>query len=384
MVSAGEASGDMHCAAALRSLDRTKLAIFGMGGKHLAASNVELVVNIDLDPVMGFVEVLQKLPRLYRQLWQMQAELKRRKPDILLLVDYPGFNMKLARTANQLGIPVVYFIAPKVWASRAGRLRELQHTIDLMAVILPFEQNLYRDAGIPVEYVGNPVLDNGPLRRAANAALCTEVVPADAPRVALLPGSRRSEVAQCLPTMLDCARALSQRHPGIRFCLPIAETIDPALIEQHIGDSGLTIRLLEAGDYPAVASCHAAIVASGTATLELAVLGVPMAIVYRMHPLSFAIARRIILIEHVGLVNIVAAEPVATELLQSAMTADAIVTEIDRLLFESAYRGTRRRQLRAVRDALGTAGAADNLAALLQRALTGEMPAIAKGSSLGA
>jgi len=367
MVSAGEASGDLHCANCIRSLlsSSPDLSLFGMGGKHLASCGMELLVDIDANSVMGFVEVVRKYPQLRGQLNSMISQLRERKPDLLLLVDYPGFNMRLAKTARELDIPVLYFIAPKVWASRPRRIDVLKQTVDKMAVILPFESRIFEEADIPVSYVGNPVLDNPRL---------VDTIKNNRPRsrltsvqaIALLPGSRTSEIEQHLPEMLASAQMLSDKYTDVKFYLPVADTLPRDTLTAFTQSCDLNIQLLDADDYQTLAECDAAIVASGTATLELALLGLPMVVVYRLHTLSYRLAKRMLLIDRVSLVNIVAGAEVAIELIQDDMQAASITHEIEKLVLDEDYRQSKIQQLAQVSKKIGDTGAAERLSVIIQ------------------
>lgn len=329
MISVGEASGDMHAASALQQLkDKSggRIEAFGMGGNRLAAFGAELLVDNRHHAVMGLVEVLHKYPQLRANLSTLKKAMKDRQPDVLLLVDYPHFNMKLAAEAKTLGIPVLYYIAPKVWASRPGRLQELTDLVDHMAVIFPFEVELFSEAGIATTYVGNPVLENKTLV----AARQTRVSQNDT--IALLPGSRKSEISNLLSPMLATAELLASEHPDIKFVLPVAETLDESLLHDAIKDSDLNIELIEAANYSKLRQCKAAIVSSGTATLELAMLEVPMVVAYRMNTLSYRVLKRWLTIKHISLVNIIAEREVVPELLQDEVTAENLHKEINRLI----------------------------------------------------
>lgn len=329
MISVGEASGDMHAANALQQLrDKSggRIEAFGMGGNRLAAFGAELLVDNRHHAVMGLVEVLHKYPQLRANLSTLKKAMKDRQPDALLLVDYPHFNMKLAAEAKTLGIPVLYYIAPKVWASRPGRLQELTELVDHMAVIFPFEVELFHEAGITATYVGNPVLENKTLV----AARQTRVIQNNT--IALLPGSRKSEISNLLSPMLATAELLASEHPDIKFVLPVAETLDESLFHDAIKDSDLNIELIEAANYSRLRQCKAAIVSSGTATLELAMLEVPMVVAYRMNTLSYRVLKRWLTIKHISLVNIIAECEVVPELLQDEVTAENLHKEINRLI----------------------------------------------------
>lgn len=365
MISVGEASGDMHAANALQQLidvSQDTIEAFGMGGKRLAACGMELTVDNQHHAVMGLVEVLHKYPQLRSNLQTLKRLLHARKPDVLLLVDYPHFNMKLAAEARSIGIPVIYYIAPKVWASRPGRLQELAKLVDHMAVILPFEKKIFEAVNIPTTFVGNPLLDNTKLINASNSTVSQH----PGPLVALLPGSRKNEINSLLPLMLDAATQLQEKHEKIEFVLPVAETIQQKLITDHIEESSAKVTLINTQDYNLLASCKAAMVASGTATLELAILGVPMTVAYRMNQLSYAVVKRWLTIEYISLTNIIAERKVVTELLQDDVSAATLFSHTDQLLSDDELHNSQKSELIAIRNRLGTAGAAAQLCKVIQ------------------
>ena len=353
------------------------IQFFGMGGQRLAGCGMEVLVDVDNHAVMGLLEVLHKYPSLRANLSTLRKALSERKPDVLLLVDYPHFNMKLAATAKSLGIPVVYFIAPKVWASRPGRLTELNKLVDHIALILPFEKKIFDDASIPCTYVGNPLLDNQKLKNAAKESHDHD---RRVKRIALLPGSRKSEVSMLLPPMLQACVQLTGDQPSIdqpssdqqggtpdewEFFLPVADTIDHDDIKKITSEHQLNLTLIRSDDYKALASCDASLVASGTATLELAILGVPMVVIYKLKPLSYKVLKRWLTIEHISLVNIIAEKRVVPELLQDDVTAEKLSLELNELLTNPDARQQQLTQLAAVYRELGDAGASDKTAQLL-------------------
>lgn len=382
MISAGEASGDIHAAKLVEAL-RTYAAeasddaqaaecfgepveCFGMGGQHLAACDVEILVDVDKNAVMGLLEVLHKYPSLRSNLNTLRQALTDREPDILVLVDYPHFNMKLAAAARDKNIPVLFFIAPKVWASRPGRVTELKKLVDHMALILPFEKKIFDDAEIPCTYVGNPLLDNKPLLSAAESA--PEAI-TSTKRIALLPGSRKSEIGMLLAPMLETCEALRESDGSIEFVLPVADTIDREEIEKTIADQIAdhveSITLIEPTDYAAIRSCNAALVASGTATLELAILGIPMVVIYKLNSISYSILKRMLTIDHISLVNIIADDAIVPEILQDDVTAENLATEIQTLLTDSEARDKQLKGLESVYTKLGKDGASKLTAELI-------------------
>ncbi|MGQ0639414.1 MAG: lipid-A-disaccharide synthase [Gemmatimonadaceae bacterium] len=360
LVVAGEASGELHAAgfaSALRQR-RPDVELVGVGGAAMDSAGVRLLERTDTLAVMGFAEVLRQIPHHYRLLKTLGARLLSGKVALVVLVDYPGFNMRLGRLASRAGVPVLYYITPQVWAWGANRLPQLAQIITRAAVILPFEAPLLRGAGIDATFVGHPLLDRAgelPDRAAARTAL--SLAP-DATVLALFPGSRRQEIARHLDEFVATARRLEQSIPNLRVIVSVAPgiTIEPSRCAyRRVANQSQTV--LRAAD--------AALCKSGTVTLEAAVAGCPLVIAYRTSRLTYALARRVVRIPHIGLVNVVAGREVAPEFVQGEMRADAMAAALEPLLSEpSSERRTMLEGLRAVRAQLGNAGAAARVAEL--------------------
>lgn len=354
MISAGEASGDMHGASLLQALDSQALEYqcFGMGSDKLAASGAELIIDFSDLAVMGYVEVLLNYRRLSQRLKQLQQCLLQRRPDILVLIDYAGFNLKLAETARQLDIPVLFYISPKIWASRPGRIKKIAACVSHMALIFPFEREIFSEAGIPATYVGNPLLDQihvpadkesarQQLQLPASEDAVRAVVRAKPIWIGLIPGSRQSEIRYNLPVMLEAASQVNTTQAGnCRFILPLADTISHSQIAPIITNApgSLNIEVVEKQSHLTMRSCDVLLVGSGTATLEAAVIGTPMVTLYVMHWLNYMIMRRLVISKYVTLVNIQAGKPVVQELLQHDATATNLAAEANRLLDDEPYR----------------------------------------------
>ncbi|MGF1546746.1 MAG: lipid-A-disaccharide synthase [Thiotrichales bacterium] len=362
---AGEASGDMHAANLAREL-RTlcpTVQLRAMGGEAQRAAGVEILIdNRDL-AVVGIVEVLRHYPQIRRALRTLEDELARTRPQLLILVDYVEFNLKLAATAKRLGVPVLFYVSPQVWAWREHRVKRIGARVDMMAVIFPFEVKFYERHGIPVRYVGNPLV--GHVKPTRDKAACYAEFGLDPTRpvVGLLPGSRRSEVSRLLPLFAATAARLHALRPQLQFVVPVAPGLDRAWV------SGLLppeppIQLAHGASYDAMQLCAAILTASGTATLETALMDVPMALAYQVAPLSYAILRRLIKIPDIGLVNIVAGRRIVQEFVQHGATADAIAPELLRLLEDNAYRAEIHAGLAAVREKLGDDQGSKRVAAL--------------------
>ncbi|MDF1535054.1 MAG: lipid-A-disaccharide synthase [bacterium] len=326
MIFAGEASGDMYgglLAGALRGSD-PGLRLSGIGGDAMAAAGVDLTVHIRELSVMGIWEVLRDLRRLRKVLEKAKSAMKAQKPDGLVLIDFYRFNIELAREAKKLGIPVVYYVAPKLWAWGKGRIVEMDSLVARVLAIFPFEEEFYRSHGVPVTYVGNPLMellaatDAGPLREELALA-------EDETVISLLPGSRNPEVRMLLPVFLEASALLSRDLGGkVRILVPRAHTIPRAEMERMIDQSGVKATIIDGRSREALVLSDLALVASGTATLEAFLLGVPQVVAYRMARLTYHIAKRLFKLPRFSLPNIVAGREVVTELLQDEVTPERL------------------------------------------------------------
>ena len=368
LISAGEASGDIHAAAvtaALKKID-SAIEVFGMGGDAVRAAGGEVHFDIKDHGVMGFVEVIKKLPDLFKLRSDFARVMDERKPDCLVVVDYPGFNMKLAKVAHDKGIPVVSYIAPSAWAWNKGRAKNVAKIVDKVACIFPFEYDVYEEAGAPVEFVGHPLLDivHPTMERAEAEAWAGKE--AGHPLVLLMPGSRLMEIEKMLPTLLEGAKLLKKQLPEVQFAMPRAGTIPLELLQSKIKASGLEIKITEGHNYDLFSVADLALATSGTVTLEAALCGLPSVIVYRTSALNAFIARRVINIPNIGLPNIVAGRQILPELLQEDFTpANVANTAVELLAPE------RRPQLEAnlayMKARLGEPGAVNRVAQLILR-----------------
>lgn len=333
---AGEASGDLHASGVIKGLKKLdKEAEFrSWGGDLMEAAGAEVVKHYRELAFMGFVEVLLNLRTIRRNLIHCKHDILAYQPDALILVDYPGFNLRMASFAHSKGIPVYYYISPQVWAWKKSRVHQIQKTVKRMFVILPFEKDFYARYGFDVTYVGHPLLDAIARFRERSVDEKTESdIAADKrPVVGILPGSRRQEIALILPQMLE----MTKRFRDVRFILAEAPSI-PAQFYDTFCD-GYTVERVRNQTYELLSKAHAAMVASGTASLETALFGVPQVICYKGNPVSFAIARRIVKIPYIGLPNLILDKPVVRELIQHDFTPDKLAQELDRLLHDHSYR----------------------------------------------
>lgn len=366
VVCAGESSGDQLAAGMLYALAPHSLRVTGMGGPAMRAAGVRTLLDITELAVVGLWEALTRYPRLRRYLRQMQQHIRETRPQLVILVDYVEFNLRLGAYARSLGIPVLFYVSPQIWAWRPQRIHRIKRCVDAMAVLFPFEVALYEQHGIPVRYVGNPLVDR---IQAPSHDLRSELrLPATQTLIGLLPGSRQGELRRHWPLLLATARRLLQRHPDLHFLVPMAPGLDkhhlqaiapfpPELPLTILGGPGRSLQVM--------AQSTLVITKSGTATLETGLLATPMVVIYRMAPLSYALLSRLLRIQQVALVNIVAEEAIVPELLQHAATPEAISQIVDEWLEHPETLATIRAKLTQIRERLGPGGADQRVAAMV-------------------
>ena len=367
MILAGEASGDDHAAEFVEVLRQLKpdMQISGMGSDSMKRAGVDIFFDSRIIAVMGLVEVLRHWGDIKRAMAIVREQLEQTRPDLLVLVDYPEFNLKMARHAGTLGIPVLFYISPQVWAWRPKRIHKIGRLIDHMAVIFQFEKKYYEDAGIPVSFVGHPLVDKVKISANADSMRARLGIAADARVVGLFPGSRQSEIERLLPMMFATAARMQAQDPQLRFVLPVAATLNFDDVARQAKSSGVDICVTRDEIYDVINCCNAIVTCSGTVTLEIALLGVPMCIVYKTSALSYMILSRLITIPHIGLVNIVAREAVVKELLQNDANPDFVAAELFHLLNDPDYRQRLRAGYDKVRVNLGAGNGARNMAELV-------------------
>jgi len=362
MIVAGEASGDLHGAELVREIIARdpNCEIFGIAGERMRSAGVHAIYRTDEIAGMGLTELAATIRHTLSALSKLRAILKRDRPDLLILIDFPDFNMQLAKTAKRAGVPVLYYIAPQVWAWRRGRIRKLIDRTDRIAVVLPFEAELYRDAGQRVAFVGHPLLDVIAPRPRAETLSRHGFAP-EARLLAILPGSRRKEVRHLLGPMVAAARILA-RERAVIPCLALAQTLTVADLQREGGVSLEGIRIIENDTYSIVAASEAALVASGTATLETALLGCPMVIAYKVSSLTWTAARLLVRgVNFAGMPNILAGREIVPELIQSQVTVANLIRAAERVLDEPIH-GQTVAALSELRTRLGTPGAAARVA----------------------
>jgi len=371
LISAGEASGDHHAARLMEAVARLETSgrpvrFFGLGGDEMIAAGLDPVAHNDEVAVVGIVEVLRELPRIRRAFHRLLRAAEQRRPGLAVLVDFPDFNLRLARRLGRSGVPVLYYVSPQVWAWRRGRVRTIAKLVDRMLVLFPFEVDVYRGQDLDVRHVGHPLVDEVP---EMESVWEREAGLPERPILALLPGSRNSEVRRILPPMLRAAALVGARQTGeTSVRLILAPTVDRLLVKKLIGEGPVPrgqIDLVRSGRHEAVAGSHLAFCASGTATLEVGLLGTPLVVVYRVSPLTYAIGRWLVDLPHVSLVNLVLGQRVVPELLQGAAEPGRMAAAATRLLSRRSRIDRMRTALAALRPALGESGASDRAARLL-------------------
>jgi len=367
MILAGEASGDAHAAEFVEQLklEQPDLQLSGMGGKAMKNAGVDVFFDSSIIAVVGLVEVLRHWSDIKRAMGIVKQRLDQARPDLLILVDYPEFNLKMARHARELGIKVLFYISPQVWAWRPKRIHKIGSLIDHMAVIFKFEKQYYEKAGIPVSFVGHPLVDK------VKAGIDAQKIRADLgistheKVVGLFPGSRHSEISRLLPVMFATARRMQAREPKLKFLLPVASSLDFDELSERSKNSGLDIIVTQDEIYEVISCCDAIATCSGTVTLEIALLNIPMCILYKMSWLSYLIMSRLITIPYIGLANIVAGKAVVKEFLQQDANPDAVSRELFELLENQTYRDQVKQGLKQVRENLGAGDGARTMAKLV-------------------
>ncbi len=362
LIIAGEASGDQHGANLVRAMQKKHPQLFfcGIGGSELRKANVRVLVDASELSVVGFTEVFSKAQGILKGLGLVRSLLKSLRPDLVILIDFPDFNLHIAAASKKLDIPVLYYISPQIWAWRQARIKRIARLVDHMAVILPFEAKLYEECNIPVTFVGHPLLDSlqPSIKHKEKAAVGEQHV------IGLLPGSRESEIDRHLPVMLETAQVLNDKLKHVRFIVSHA----PSVERKHIGaiidtySAGLPFEVVSGGVDKVFERCDLIVTASGTVTLEAAIHGIPMVIIYKLSSLSYWLGKTLIRVPNIGLANLVAGKQIVPELVQQQASADNIALAVENMLDGSVDIDHLRQQLLQLRDVLGGAGASDRAA----------------------
>jgi lipid-A-disaccharide synthase len=374
LVSCGEPSGDLYAGALVRELRALDpdIRVRGLGGPELAGAGAELIDDYRGLAVTGLTEAVAKLPRSYATINRLVAAARTERPDALIVVDFPDFNIPLARRIKRLGIPVVYYISPQIWAWRAGRLRAVRDVADRMLVIFPFEEAIYREGGVPVEFVGHPLIDLIRPCAPRESFLTGRGLSPSAPTIALLPGSRPNEVDRILPGLVEAAKAIRARVPDAQFLVARAPHLEDRSFDAVRAALDLPIVIVQGDTDAVLASVDVAVTASGTATVQSALHDTPMVVVYRVSPLTYWLGRRLVRVSMIAMVNLIAGERVVPELIQDAFTPEAVAAETVSIVTDAGRRARMKSALAAVRSKLGGAGGTRRAAEAVMRVLRRE------------
>ncbi|WP_340121220.1 lipid-A-disaccharide synthase [Methylobacter svalbardensis] len=366
LFSAGESSGDQHAANMFLELQKQQPDIkgLGMGGAKMAQAGIDIRYDSANIGVIGVVEVIKHYAEIRRALTLMQELVATERPDLLVCVDYKEFNFKLARYAKQQGIKVLFYVSPQVWAWRPGRVKAYGKVIDMMAVIFPFESAYYDAEKVPVRYVGHPSVDKVHARYSKDEDLSRFGLDKSKPIVGLLPGSRANEIKRMLPVMLAAAEKVQANLSECQFVLPQADSISDALLDDYLRQSPLSVTVIKNQPYDVIQCCDAVMTTSGTATLEIALLTVPMVIAYKLSSITYWLGKWLVNTPFIGLPNIVLGKSIIKELIQQDATAENLSDEITRILTDQAYADHMRQNLSQVKQQLGQGGGSKNMALL--------------------
>ncbi len=371
LFSAGETSGDQHAANVFLELKkhRPDIRALGMGSRKMREAGIDIRYDSANIGVIGVVEVLKHYGEIRNALKYMQKILITERPDLLICVDYKEFNFKLATFAKQHGIKVLFYVSPQVWAWRPGRVVKYGKVIDMMAVIFPFETRYYEEKNVPVRYVGHPSVDKvQPLRSKEDDIVLFGLNP-KCPIVGILPGSRMNEIKRMLPVMLQAAEKIAAQNSQIQFILPQADSISDDTLKSYLNATAIKIQVIKNQPYDVMQCCDAIMTTSGTATLEIALLTIPLVIAYKLSPLTYLLGRLLIKINFIGLPNIIAGKKIVSELIQYQATPENLAQEINQLLNNVEYKKTMQLALQQVQQKLGKGGGSMNMAALILQML---------------
>ncbi len=372
MIVAGEASGDLHGSNLVKEICNIDpfIKFYGIGGERLKEAGTRLIANSSDMAVVGITEVIFKLKFILKVMGLLKKSLREDKPDLLILIDYPDFNLRLARAASKNGIKVFYYISPQVWAWRKKRIKAIEKVVDRMAVILPFETETYDKSELDVNFVGHPLLDVVKEKYSRKEALKRFGLEEGLTTVGILPGSREGEVKRLLPEMLTTAEILNKKIASIQFVLPLADTLDFDLVSRINSRHHINIRVIRDNIYDVISISDIVMVASGTATLETALLETPMIIIYKISTLSYYIGKMFINVDNIGLVNIIAGKTIVPEFVQGEATAANMANEISDILTNRSRMDGIKQELSRLREKLGSPGAAGRAARLAYEMLS--------------
>jgi lipid-A-disaccharide synthase len=373
LVSCGEPSGDLYAGALVRELRAIdpQIVVSGLGGPAFAASGGTLLEDYRGLAVTGLTEAVRKIPKSYRALRRLVAWSRANRPDALVVIDFPDFNFRLARRIKRLGIPVIYYISPQIWAWRPKRIEAIRSFADRVLVIFPFEEAIYREAGVPVEFVGHPLIDLARPSAPRARFLQSHGFSMSAPTIAILPGSRPNEVSRILPDLMVAAKKIRMRLPSAQFFVARAPNLDDHQFESLSAGGQTLFRVIEGDTDAILAASNVVLTASGTATVQAALHGTPMVIVYRVSPLTYRLLRRLVTVSNIGMVNLIAGDRIVPELIQEAFTPATVAGEAISMLTDEERVNRIRAGLARVRERLGGPGASRRAAEAVLRVVSG-------------
>jgi len=372
LIIAGEASGDLHGSNLVKALKEQdpSLDIYGVGSRNMREAGVRMLADASSISVVGATEVLTHIGAIYGVYAKLKRFLRDERPDLLILIDFPDFNIMTGKAARKLGIPVLYYISPQVWAWRKGRINTIAKLVRSILVVFPFEVDLYRPTGVDVRFVGHPLADVVASKYTREEARSQLGLAQDRRTIAILPGSRRKEIMHLLPDLLRAAGIIRERFPDVQFALPVAPTLERNFVKRFVDESGVPVTVIDGRVYDVLRASDAAMVTSGTATLETGLMAIPMVIVYRASRLTYWIGRLLVSVKNFGLVNIVAGRTVVPELLQDEATPERIAEEIGAIIADPEKHRRITEELVRVRTVLGEGGASRRAAAVVRELLT--------------
>jgi len=365
---AGEASGDLHGSHLVKemlALDRS-LQFYGVGGEKMRNEGVALIADTKEMAVVGITEVILKLKSIYQIYRKLKNSLTANSPSLVILIDYPDFNLRFAREAKKKNIPIVYYISPQIWAWRKGRIKKIGRLIKKMIVIFPFEKKIYEEANIDVDFVGHPLLDSIRSQFSREEAFQKFSLISGVTTIGLLPGSRMNEVKHHLHPMIEAIPLISKQINPVQFIIPVAPGLDLGEVQNLVGSSKHeNIRVVENNIYDVMRISDVVIVASGTATVEAAIMGAPMIVVYRVSPLTYLLGKLLIKVKNIGMVNIIAGKTVVPELIQKDVTPDKIASAVLQILKNPSKQEEIKKELRSLKEKIGNPGASSRAAQII-------------------
>ncbi len=384
----GDVSGDMHGAFLAKSLlkKESRLEIFGMGGEKMKAAGVKVLFDLTRFSLMGFVEVIRHIFLFRRVFYQLVTKIRTEQPQAIIFIDYPGFNLRLAEKIKPLSIPLIYYITPQVWAWGKNRIKKLSSLVSAMIVILPFEKEIYEKQGLPTFFVGHPLLDVVKTKDSMTQSPTKNVVDELARRstkvdhyinransattISILPGSRSCEVKRLLPVMIRLAQLIKERKPEVRFVILAANSLIEKQIEKILKSKKISLKITQERKYDLIKRSTLVLTASGTATVEIAILERPMIILYKVSPLAYPFLKKMIKLPYIGMVNIIAKKKIVPEFIQGKANAEKILPTALGLLEQREKRKKMSEQLRKVKESLGNTGATDRAAEIILKSIT--------------